>query len=479
MANLSSSTRVLLFTGRRRFARCADSSLRFPVQGSLSAQRRRNSTGNDGFNAPKGFKPRTATSTEPTASTASRLFRSEASRKGLDSKPDEPAPKGRPSIDTCGQYFNSEEYYRYYLRPSKPYHGFEAPGHWLTKIDVNTIREELPVALQERPLDFFSSPSRDMTMARRCLEVWSTNVECSRQGIREKISSARAGSAAEAWLMEDFDSADLSADLGVGFLRPLVHCLVAEEKQCNIWAWLRSPRSPRVLSSQSAYERAVWRTAVLRFLVESEAYWDPGGINQSLRAFDKVWSLETTSGPSLVRGDMTFGKSMAGLWIFKQLLFNGANRATDVELYDNFVSTMPRWNKLHFGYEFNRVRLLQVHPSKPDILLSLDFLRQCLDAIPRPDHVREFFKKWVAYGFLCDTARALERAGLKAEARWVLDIGRAEMPKHFTHSPRLNAHTDRTPMVRIHEGLTSQRRQVVDSERGKRRQEYFDYRAQQ
>lgn len=81
--------------------------------------------------------------------------------------------------------------------------------------------------------------------------------------------------------------------------------------------------------------------------------------------------------------------------------------------------------------EFDRALLHRVHPTKPSGLPAFQFLQRHYAASPRPAFLRDLLQHVSGYNFIVDTAKVLEREGYSAKARWMLDIGRAEMPDRF------------------------------------------------
>lgn len=189
---------------------------------------------------------------------------------------------------TVSANFDKEKFYRFYLRPRPVKRStVDAPGAWVTSLDVDAIKATLPLPLRERPLDFFSESSRDLITAQRCLEIYiaESSKECSMQDLKKELAKSRPGTNALSWLLRDYDQADLRNN--PGFLKALIHCLVAESNERHIWHWLAIPHTPSVLAPQAVDDRHSWRSAVLRFLVESQAHFAEGGcIDESLRTFE-------------------------------------------------------------------------------------------------------------------------------------------------------------------------------------------------
>ncbi|KJY02386.1 hypothetical protein TI39_contig55g00005 [Zymoseptoria brevis] len=190
---------------------------------------------------------------------------------------------------------NKTKFYDFFLKhiKTKPAK-WDDPGDWLGRIHVDTGL--LSPTLQDRPLDYFASDSRDLPMAQRCLEHFITLTARGRSKNEQRRQYCNKqnlpGSRALVWLFRDYDSADLS--INFGFLKALVHCMVAEGAESHLWYWLKIPHIPTVLSTQEGRDTIAWRGPMLRFLVESQVYSAEGadGINAALRSFEYTWSFD-------------------------------------------------------------------------------------------------------------------------------------------------------------------------------------------
>ncbi|SMR56215.1 unnamed protein product [Zymoseptoria tritici ST99CH_3D1] len=369
---------------------------------------------------------------------------------------------------------HKKAYYRYYLRnayvkPSK----VESPGDWLLDLKVPAIEKLLPAHLCERPLDFFSDRSIDLRTAQKCLELHVAKglVASQDKGLQlKRFRACRGGVIALNWLLIHYDDADLSDN--TGFLKPLIHCLVAEKPTDLIWHWLKVEHIPTALSTQPWKERVAWRSAVLRFLVESQVYWDQDdkGINLALETLSHAWSIRFADESR--RGDMVLPKTLTSVWVMKQLLLKGASATADPNLYDDFIFTLRFWIKDPVNREHAVSKMMLRHPSKASAQPTLDFLRHYCAKDPRPSFLCDLFNSWAGYGYLVNCAQWLNEAGDTAAACWVLDVARAEMPEYFSMRARFND-TDARPLlgaaVRPLQDLPP-----VGSERWDRRKAYID-----
>ncbi|EGP84029.1 uncharacterized protein MYCGRDRAFT_96349 [Zymoseptoria tritici IPO323] len=365
--------------------------------------------------------------------------------KGATEPSTEEARYSKPT-DHPGEFYdesgnmNKTKFYDFFLKhiKTKPAK-WDDPGDWLGRIHVDT--ELLPPALQDRPLDYFASDSPELPMAQRCLEHFITLTARGRSKDEQRRQYCNEqnlpGSRALIWLFRDYNSADLS--INFGFLKALVHCMVAEGAESHIWSWLKIPHIPTVLMPQEGRDRIAWRGPMLRFLVESQAYWAEGadGINAALRSFEYTWSFDV---PFLKawqeeQSPLAITKELAGVWILKQLMFKGANTTADVQLYDRFIWRISSWTQVFSG-RLNRADLHRKHPSRPTALPALEFMRHYQQIDPRPGYVHELFQSWGGFAFLINSAKMLEQQGYEQEARWMLDIGLLEMPNYFKPKAR-------------------------------------------
>ncbi|SMR58277.1 unnamed protein product [Zymoseptoria tritici ST99CH_1E4] len=346
-----------------------------------------------------------------------------------------PSDRKLSTVDLDG--FDKEEYYRHYLR-SRPRRStaIKSPGAWLQKIDRDAC-QKLPAPFRERPLDFFSTKSRDFEMAQRCLEAHLVkSLDRDKEELRMEYLEQRPGHAALSWLLDDYDGSDLSLTVCYPFLNCMVHCLVAEGGSQLILEWLRIAYTPAVMFPHSLDERVLWRGAVLRFLVEAEAFWATadGGINLSLATFEYICRhFEPLRDEHQRHDPLVIHKAAAGIWIQKQLVLRGASSTANPKLYDGFIDVLRCWNKHRESHDFVRAELLREHPSRPSGLPAFQYLKRYLSFEPRPEFLRDLLdESKPGFGFLLKTARALDREGHKSKARWVLDVGRKEMPHNFT-----------------------------------------------
>jgi hypothetical protein len=255
-------------------------------------------------------------------------------------------------------HLDNETFYNYYLNLDlKPPRHVRQPGAWVRDIDADAVRESLPTSLAKQPLDFFSGDSRSLAVARSCLELYlADNLDLSHEEMMKHSRHTRPGTQALSWLLQDFDQADLSDN--VGFLRCLIHCIIAEGAERQVWQWLTTSENPSVLARQPRHDRDAWRGVVLRFLVEAQAYWlRHEGINASLRSHDYARTISLK--PEYIE------LLPARFWIADQLESGGASAKVDVKLFDQFVRRMGMYKKDFVGTAFARINMLRVHPTKP------------------------------------------------------------------------------------------------------------------
>jgi hypothetical protein len=349
----------------------------------------------------------------------------------------------------------------------------DPPGAWAGSLDVHQIRESLPVSLRDRPLDFFAGQSKDLFMAQTCLEfiLAKTVAKHPKEKLRQLYSRAQIGTHGLAWLHRNYDHVDLSSVAGIGFIKALIHIALPQiDSERHIWILLKNPRTPKVLCAQPYRERTAWRGLALRFLVESQAYWGDGteGFDQALRSLSHAWSIEDNA----IRKDRhLIPKAPAAVWTFKELVYRGASSSADEKLYNDFIDQVPRWRVDPLEIEYVVVRLLRTHPSRPRPLPSFEFLQHCIALRPRPEFVRQILLNWTGYTFICDSARALDRAGHHAEARRMLDIGYDEMPEYFSMVVRRNENKTCAQAVPTPRSSASQ--QFMSSERSQERRVYI------
>ncbi|SMR61252.1 unnamed protein product [Zymoseptoria tritici ST99CH_3D1] len=335
-----------------------------------------------------------------------------------------------------------EEFYQYYFnfKPKRSKYG--DPESQLLSVDLNSVQKFLPAHLRDRPLEYFAGDSHDLHMAALCLESYisKTAASLSQDERREVYSKSRPGSIALGWLLRNYDHADMSANQA--FLRALVHLLVAEANGNQVWSLMSNSRLPKVLLSQSRYDRHAWRGALLRFLVESQTYWSAGtgGINVALRSSEHVWSVSPyiKDRAAYIDGPFVIGKTATAYWILTQLQYKGANSHADARLYDQFIARTPHWQPSSVQADYYQSTLLSKHPSasKSSALPAFEWLRRHYAADPWPEFLRQMLSKWNGFGFIVASARILRHAGYESEARWMLDIGRLEMPDFFTMKHR-------------------------------------------
>jgi hypothetical protein len=336
-----------------------------------------------------------------------------------------------------------EKFYDFYLQLHIRGPKLDDPGDWLMSLKLGSIHAELPLSLREQPLQFFAGLSTDLDIAQRCLEsfIAATRIGRSKDEQRKAYNSApfKPGSTALAWLLENYETADLSVHLG--FLKSLIHCLVAEGGEKQIWTWLEIPHTPTVLSTQPLMEKVAWRGAVLRFLVESQAYWS-GNINDSLESFEHAWSITMPYqiGHEAEREPLSMSKALGGTWITMHLLYKSDLYMPSAELFDQFVERLPFWVLSPAQCELNHVDLRRVHPSMPSAQPSFEFIRWYRDHRPSDPWLQNLLKSAAGFFWIVRTAKQLARAGDHLRAREALELGRELMPHHFQMDNRRHKH---------------------------------------
>jgi hypothetical protein len=98
------------------------------------------------------------------------------------------------------------------------------------------------------------------------------------------------------------------------------------------------------------------------------------------------------------------------------------------------------------------------------------WLRRYAAATPRPIFLDDMLQRWFGFFFLVGSAQQLERAGNKAEARWMLDFGRVEMPLWFKMR---NYSVIEPDTLRVLQIRRPGKPPAIHSERDRRRRQFF------
>lgn len=307
---------------------------------------------------------------------------------------------------------------------SRPY----KPSIWVHSLTDAPWLDSLSPKLRANPLLVFDKkeyPNPDIQLVGYCLESYiisqHRNVS-SRDEAQRIFQQHQPGTRALAWLLESsrFDQLDLA--LNPRFLQSLVHLIRAQNATAYIWKWLLVDHVADILKGEDPKATRIWKSMVLRDLVESEVFWEDGprGMNNALEAYLRASNLGRRS-PSILGGI----NPNAGRWLSNQLSVS-QNIGVNPNLYDSFVIHLSKW---HIQQDFLAPRHMLGHPTRPNAIPMLDFLRrQALGNVS--SEIDILFNsvdpklKHMIFVALVHAAQLLLKDGDVQSAKWVVDHAR-------------------------------------------------------
>jgi len=295
----------------------------------------------------------------------------------------------------------------------------------------NKANIALPDDLKRRPLDTFEDVDCSLDLAAVSLKQYvaqTHQAHASKHELSEQYASDKPGSRALLCLLRTKHLENFGFLLNLHFLRALVHCMVGEDRVEELWKWMFIDYVPDY--GFVVRQKRVWKGSILRALVEGQAYWT-GGITVPLSTF---------FGAFMDRNDKPESRHIplhqAGIWLIGQL--SRSSEGVSSADFDRLMESMW-WSTNRSKRHLDSASLMLVHPSGPDPSEALRFLQWATQEGKDEPYAQRVFATdscqivYFTFWFLIHTAQALDGCGQKAEARWVLDLGRENFPEMFVH----------------------------------------------
>ena len=309
------------------------------------------------------------------------------------------------------------------------------PGAWIASLNSSASLQELHVepSLCSEPENVFEKSDVKPEIVQACLEAYIARLHEKGQP-KERLQLAfgerKLGHHAMLWFCKQYGAFD--AGTYPLLLRAIVHCMVAERGDGHLRHW-RSLASPAARPHTTIEEKYDWKRWLLVYFAESKAFWSPNGLNDSIREFIHATEYDKKHFPTV----KTF-RATAGVWILRQLIYRQGTRG-DLQpgLYEHFTDLVRTWKYDRGDHDFTVVRLQCMHPTDPDALPALAFLKEHEGASSPSIFIQDLFQPRdgrgasTLYGFIIAVARTLYSHGHESESRWVLETGKRLVPGFY------------------------------------------------
>lgn len=282
-----------------------------------------------------------------------------------------------------------------------------------------------PIALFE---DQVASGRATLHSARLCLEAFRTSLESlSPAQAKGKIQHYAAGTRALRWLWTSASTPLLSFALDARFCNQLAFFLVREGRENALWELIETP----VPASANLSSREVSRRKglLLSSMIKTFMSGPDSSLSSAIAAFFRALDASHSSHASI---------SQAGAYLTQALVKLNLSASADVKLYDQFVESVPRWNKKHLDRAIYKIANLKLHhPTAPSADDALNFIR---DLRPLASHPflqpTTSSQRSTVFAFFFDTVKLLQKQGRYDDAIWVMDFMQQKFPDDFVANNR-------------------------------------------
>jgi len=363
------------------------------------------------------------------------------------------ADKQHPSIDAESE--SHEAFYQFFLK-KKVYDvdSRKFTGRWLTEFAQKRSPDASRRPLQEDLLAMFSNSSLDLDSATEALSLYVEQLHRKipeREQTRLECLHHRPGTKALFWYLNSAAYQNDDRMLDVDFLKPVVHCLVAEQKDEHVWDLLNSWAELDSKRKPSERPANLWKGAVLEHLVNAHMFWA-----EKSKAFAKGFEAYSRASQGVLSGApekyMDLTKSWQSLARYLRVTKGEVIQGRQFKRFRNMAgiwSTGREEARLDISY------LDVKHPTNPDPEPVLTVLREWSSSGVHGRRLQLHFTPdsrgaQRTYVMILQIAQLLERKGRFRDARWVLDFGKSQLPGLFNMRfvPKRNTPYERPEMRR-------------------------------
>ncbi|KAK4889059.1 hypothetical protein LTR27_012097 [Elasticomyces elasticus] len=329
-----------------------------------------------------------------------------------------------------------------FIRKSNNAWSAPARASALPTLDPTRTRVALQPHLRSEPLAVFDRSNETLTLdrVRASLEAYVASLHTSglsKKAARAKYNVDKPGTKALYWLLQSGLNDSLEFLSNAAFVKVMLYCIVAEQKEDFIWQWLDSDTVPSFVQDKPWRDTIRWKGILLRTMIESQAYWsdERDVLRVPLKSYfralfrprDKVADWSRTG---------VVPTPQSGISLSQQLRTQ-AGRFVPVETFDLFVKNLL-WMVDADNAQFEQSKMLLHHPASPDAIPALAFLRHTqerstpsvfIDNFLQPQNTAQCYE---VFWHLVLVAQTLHRSGKTADSRWTLDYGRDKFPNLFS-----------------------------------------------
>lgn len=328
---------------------------------------------------------------------------------------------------------------------------------WLDLPDATAANAQLPVPLREDPLQILEDLSADIDQVAGCLEAYAATLHQShvaKNDVQVTLAASDVGGKALRWLYSSKYHVWIDSWEANRFLKMLAYSMVGGRwEEEHLWQLLLVeyvPASPNA----TKYQDNLWKAQLLHHLVWSHMFWSSdgnafkSGLNALERAVQASQKAILSENPD---PRIAFDVPSTSL---QRFLIDVEPASIRHEDFERFSTLSAVWLNDRKTREIDKLMIDHLHPSGPNPWPVLSFLRRHGSGFNNDPALRRKIggkrkpSNTPMWQFLVKTAQALQKQGYLANARWVIDFGRAHYPDRFSSNPQPVLHLRNLPGLR-------------------------------
>jgi hypothetical protein len=290
---------------------------------------------------------------------------------------------------------------------------------------ISNLSPNLPEALQHNPLKIFDvehTSQVDAHLVRQSLEQYIINVSTTEgstnaEDIRECYMRDTPGAKALFWSTSLSESKRREVWDDSSFIRPTIHCLVAERNMDTLWYWLslEDDFGPKDI----LHDSIIWKQTVLWSMIQAQIHWteDEDYLADAITTLIKAWDMNGAS------KSIHIPLRTPTIYLLKMMI---KIPTCNVVLYDRFATIVRTLFTREGGEsEWLVAQMLLRHPQQPGTSESLKLLRSN-GAFVQHWLSPETYQAGLSVLFTtCTLAQRCKAEGRESDAKWVLNRPRA------------------------------------------------------